>query len=170
MMIRFSSQIGIPTIRETASFVFPSLIRWACFRKDPEQANGSGSTPDRTPQQLTENDQKPEQEKPSFLRCCHCRHNITTTEEKIAVNNAHHHTFANPGGIVFHVGCFRSAPGCSHSGLATDEFTWFPGYKWQIAVCSACLLHMGWRFSTTGSGFYALILDHLIESEQGDGP
>jgi cereblon len=28
----------------------------------------------------------------------------------------------------------------------STEFSWFPGYAWQIAICSNCHLHIGWKF------------------------
>jgi hypothetical protein len=32
-----------------------------------------------------------------------------------------------------------------------------------VAVCTACLSHLGWRFdSASGAAFWGLILDHLI--------
>lgn len=29
---------------------------------------------------------------------------------------------------------------------ASTEFSWFPGYAWQIAVCKECDTHIGWKF------------------------
>lgn len=28
----------------------------------------------------------------------------------------------------------------------STEFSWFPGYLWQIAVCKKCSSHIGWKF------------------------
>jgi hypothetical protein len=101
-----------------------------------------------------------------YLLCSQCRHIITRPSERIAVNGAHRHTFANPHGIVYEIGCFRNAVGCGHTGPATDDFTWFNGYAWRVAICSRCLGHMGWLFvSGGGEQFYGLILDRLIETE-----
>lgn len=97
------------------------------------------------------------------LRCKACKHKITTHTETINVSGAHQHTFANPNGIVFEIGCFKIAPGCRHTGPFTPEFSWFPGYSWQISVCGSCLTHLGWRFvSAENDFFYGLILDRLI--------
>lgn len=102
----------------------------------------------------------------SFLLCRQCFALITTPAERIAVSGANQHTFANPHGIIFEIGCFRNAWGCSAAGAPTNEFTWFAGYFWQVAVCASCLIHMGWRFTSPDSaGFYGLILDRLIESD-----
>lgn len=35
---------------------------------------------------------------------------------------------------------------------ASTEFSWFPGYAWQIANCTVCLAHIGWRFSLPKGG------------------
>jgi hypothetical protein len=81
------------------------------------------------------------------------------------VEDAHHHTFANPHGMVFEIGCFLSAEGCVTLGPATDAFSWFKGYGWEIAYCRNCQTHLGWWFVSGGAhGFYALILDRLLES------
>ncbi|MCF8024101.1 MAG: hypothetical protein K9J79_10120 [Desulfobacteraceae bacterium] len=105
-------------------------------------------------------------DKERFLLCRQCLALITTPGERIAVNGANQHAFANPHGIVFEIGCFRNAWGCSAVGSPTDEFTWFAGYFWQVALCASCLTHIGWRFTSPDApGFYGLILDRLMESD-----
>lgn len=102
----------------------------------------------------------------SFLLCRQCMALITAASERIAVAGAHQHTFANPHGIVFEIGCFRNAWGCGTLGSPTNEFTWFAGYFWQVAVCASCLTHIGWLFTSPDTaGFYGLILDRLMESD-----
>lgn len=96
-----------------------------------------------------------------LIRCRACRHAVTRSAERIAKGSAHRHTFANPSGIVFEIGCFRDAPGCEAVGAPSTEFTWFAGYAWQIGVCAACRIHLGWRFSAADR-FFGLILDRLI--------
>jgi hypothetical protein len=96
------------------------------------------------------------------LRCAQCGHSITEAEQRIVVEGAHAHRHRNPAGQVFEIGCFRVAPGCSHSGEATAEFTWFAGYRWDIAWCQQCGTHVGWRYSSVQlDGFHGLILDRL---------
>jgi len=68
------------------------------------------------------------------------------------------------GGIKFNFGCFQKAPGCSALGIATDEYTWFSGYKWQLAVCAGCGEHLGWLFRGE-SGFYGLITALLVPDD-----
>lgn len=95
------------------------------------------------------------------LLCARCRHAITRRSRQIAVNGAHTHTFTNPHGLTFHIGCYRDAPGCTEAGTATTEFTWFPGYAWRFAECGGCGVHLGWLFTSTADGFYGLIVDRL---------
>jgi hypothetical protein len=97
--------------------------------------------------------------------CCRaCGRVITRSVARTEINGSHQHTFANPHGIVFQIGCFREAWGCALAGPATDEFTWFKGYHWKIAVCGGCLTHLGWRFASAGGSlFFGLVLDRLSE-------
>lgn len=97
------------------------------------------------------------------IRCAACMSIIALDSDRIPVNGAHIHSFANPHGLVFEIGCFRDAFGCHETGLPTDEFTWFSGYLWQIAVCGTCLAHLGWLFTANSRGFWGLILDRLIQ-------
>lgn len=99
------------------------------------------------------------------LLCRACRHPIARPADRVSVQGRHTHTFANPHGLVFEIGCFQSAPGCGPIGPASDDFTWFPGHRWRVCICAACLGHLGWQFLPgLGDGFYGLILDRLIES------
>ncbi len=110
---------------------------------------------------------KPDEEPPEseeFILCRSCLRVVTHDRERIEVQGAHQHTFANPSGMVFDIGCFETAPGCAHGGPTTDEFSWFRGYRWKITVCGGCLNHLGWRFASTGGHvFHGLILNRLIE-------
>jgi len=108
-------------------------------------------------------DQLPEEEE--YILCRQCRQAITKPAERIAMQGSHRHTFANPLGVVFEIGCFRSAKGCGYAGAASDDFSWFAGYSWRVCFCSMCLTHLGWIFIQKGGDiFHGLILDRLIES------
>ena len=98
--------------------------------------------------------------------CRECLHAITREEDRTTVHGVHQHTFANPSGLVFTIGCFEAAEGCGAAGSPSEEFTWFKGYAWRVAVCTGCLAHLGWLFSSpSGAAFWGLILDHLIFPE-----
>lgn len=98
----------------------------------------------------------------SPLRCTFCLEPVAYAKDRISVEGSHIHVFTNPSGIVFEIGCFALAPGCRTVGQASDEFTWFPGCTWQIAVCGKCTGHLGWCFASESARFWALILDRLV--------
>jgi len=109
-------------------------------------------------------ERSPEEEQ--YILCRQCYQAITKPADRIMMQGSHLHTFANPHGIVFDIGCFRSVKGCGYAGAASDDFSWFAGYSWRVCVCSLCLTHLGWMFSRMGSDtFHGLILDRLIEPD-----
>lgn len=114
-------------------------------------------------QSQTENDTLPEEEE-LWIACRSCHQLLTRPSHRVAVHGSHQHTFANPGGVVFEIGCFRSVKGCQLTGPPSTDFTWFSGHSWQIAICSACQTHLGWLFKSQNDGpFFGLILDRLTE-------
>ena len=118
-----------------------------------------------TENNVLENESREEDlEKSDSIVCRQCHHTITSLRERIEIDESHQHTFVNPGGIMFQIGCFRAARGCMYVGEATAEWSWFNGFRWQIAVCSSCLNHIGWHYtSNSPESFYGLILDRLIQ-------
>lgn len=135
----------------------PSFHTWL-FRQ-PSEKRDAGSFRKTIEEDAEE--KAPEKEKDILCRACHGM--ITRPPERIEIDGMHRHTFANPHGLVFEIGCFRFAPGCGYIGPATDEFSWFPGYTWRIAICRSCLSHVGWLFTSTDkTSFNGLILDRLV--------
>lgn len=126
----------------------------------------SGKYGDEKPGCLAEGEtEENEPDIDKYILCRQCRRIITTPTERIEMLGAHQHAFANPHGIVYQIGCFRSATGCGYTGQPTNEFSWFKGFSWRLAVCGSCLFHLGWLFISPGSeSFNGLILDHLIQS------
>ncbi|HEV7763342.1 MAG TPA: cereblon family protein [Acidimicrobiales bacterium] len=96
------------------------------------------------------------------IRCRRCRHGITAGRFAIEVDGAHAHTFRNPAGWSFRMACFADAPGAAVSGTATYAHTWFAGYAWQFAHCSACGGHLGWWFVGGADAFAGLVLSRLL--------
>jgi hypothetical protein len=100
------------------------------------------------------------------LCCAACRRPITREDQRIRVQSRHEHVFSNPLGLTFRIGCFAVASGCVYFGEATEEWTWFPGYRWQVSVCGGCGSHLGWRYmGRDGDGFHGFILRHLIPEQ-----
>ena len=101
------------------------------------------------------------------ILCRQCHQVLTSPSERISIQGSHRHTFANPHGIVFQIGCFRNVQGCGHVGPATSEWSWFKGYSWRILVCLMCLTHLGWMYASgRNESFSGLILDRIIESKE----
>jgi hypothetical protein len=127
-------------------------------------ADKPGEEGDTTTVEKEAEDQSPEEEE--YILCRQCHQAITKPADRIAMQGAHRHTFANPHGIVFEIGCFRNAKGCGYAGVASDDFSWFGGYSWRVCFCTMCLTHLGWMFSLKGGHiFHGLILDRLIEPD-----
>ncbi|WP_199244337.1 cereblon family protein [Pseudodesulfovibrio cashew] len=97
------------------------------------------------------------------LVCRACQSVITRRELAMEVSGQHRHVFFNPYGVVFELGCFASAKNVEPVGPPTDEFTWFPGFAWQVVACSGCRSQLGWRYVGREGGFYGLILKALVE-------
>lgn len=91
------------------------------------------------------------------VRCGACGHDVTSQRAALAVGGEIDHTFFNPAGVIFEIRCFERAPGCAVAGAPTTEFSWFPGYAWRYAACSACGSHLGWSFQGVEPAFFGLI-------------
>ena len=96
------------------------------------------------------------------LYCSGCLEFITDARSSMQIRGAHLHTCTNPARVTFTIGCFRDAPGCRSSGEPTEEFTWFPGYCWNHALCAACGKHLGWNFHGAADSFFGLIVSELL--------
>ncbi len=103
------------------------------------------------------------------MHCARCAQVITHEHARIEVSGEHRHTFVNPHGLVFEIGCFDRAPGCAGVGPAEAFFSWFPGYAWRVVICRGCQAHLGWSYGERPD-FVGLILDRLCEGDDdGDG-
>ena len=104
-----------------------------------------------------------EKEKSEIL-CRVCKNKISSLDEMVSIDGHHRHTFTNPLGIVYEIGCFSAANGCMVLGSPTLEHTWFPGFSWNFALCSQCFSHLGWYYQSAGKSFFGLILKNLLEN------
>lgn len=147
----------------TASAIFsPAIFTWPCSIQPSlkiflRTADGEGRK-----QSITDEKEKDEGRGRKLI-CRACGTPVTETGQRIEVSGKHSHTFFNPGGHVFELGCFRTAPGCAAVSESSTEFAWFAGYAWRVGVCTGCLTHIGWRFQSGDDSFYGLILKSLVE-------
>ena len=100
------------------------------------------------------------------LCCAACGSPVTERDQAMRMAGEHIHKCSNPVGFSFVVGCFRSAPGCVAVGEPSAYWSWFAGFCWQVALCRACAVQLGWRFSGE-TPFYALILDSVRDCTAG---
>ena len=104
-----------------------------------------------------------------YILCRQCRQLITVAAERITVQGSHQHIVANPHGIVYQIGCFQNANGCSYTGPLTSEWSWFKGFDWRIAVCGICHTHLGWLFVAAENEYFnGLILNRLYFGEENN--
>lgn len=129
--------------------------RRGCRDGQPGNERDKGSAP--LDQDLSEGSGEPR------LLCRFCRHPISSETQRVVVGGSASHTMFNPAGIVYQLGCFRNAPGCLVRGEATDQFSWFAGYRWSLALCGLCQVHLGWYFQAEADSFFGLIEPNLIQ-------
>src|SRR5262245_63046183 len=96
------------------------------------------------------------------LACARCATAVTTTAARRTMAGSHEHTFANPHGIVFRIGCFAEAS-CRAEGEPSRYWTWFPGFDWRTEWCLLCGQHLGWVFESAAARFHGLVLDRLVQ-------
>lgn len=106
-----------------------------------------------------------EEEQGGEFFCRVCRRFVTAEAEVLTVMGSVRHTFFNPAGLAFTIGCFRRAPGALPEGEATLEHTWFQEWGWQVALCAGCGQHLGWRYQRGEDAFFGLILDRLARKD-----
>ncbi len=96
------------------------------------------------------------------ITCAACGQRVTSPRSRTSVSGAHAHSFMNPHGLSFHIGCYREAPGVCPVGVWTNEHTWFSGYAWRVVLCTGCGAHLGWVYQREGADrFYGLIVGRL---------
>lgn len=120
---------------------------------------GESESPDTVRDSSVEDESDDEQSR--ALLCRTCSTPITTAAQRIDKEGKHLHTFFNPAGIVYEIGCFRNAPGCMTYGPSSAEFPWFAGYTWQVVCCRRCQDHLGWAFRADDE-FFGLIVKKLV--------
>jgi len=101
--------------------------------------------------------------------CARCETTITKSSYIFAFDNEQTtRVFANPAGALFEVVTVTDAENVKTLHNPSTEFTWFPGYSWQICFCAQCSSQIGWFFQNVESpqlieSFYAFILSAIKE-------
>ncbi len=111
---------------------------------------------------IEDEDRDEPNDKERLILCAECSQAITGDSERIEVNGSHEHTFINPCGLIFQIGCFCRVFGTNISVEATEQWSWFKGYSWRIVCCARCGTHLGWAYmSRGGKRFFGMILSRL---------
>lgn len=135
---------------------FTALCRYGSFL-----FKGGADSKTEKIKKILEKSDLDENEEQAIL-CKACRNKICSPASGIEVNGRHRHTFYNPEGVIYHIGCFAPAPGCIMQGKPTLHFTWFAEYSWNFALCANCHIHLGWYYrSEAERNFFGLILNKL---------
>lgn len=141
---------------------FPSVSD-NLFNKGPSNYCFLVSSTDKKKKKRGQIKEQNKEEEEKYILCNHCEYRITLPEYQIEVQGEFNHTFLNPAGRIYNIGCFKKAEGCLVLGELTSEWSWFHGFEWQVATCSQCFKHLGWFYSSkTEQTFFGLILDALI--------
>ncbi|HEY2744991.1 MAG TPA: cereblon family protein [Polyangia bacterium] len=93
--------------------------------------------------------------------CAACDTRVADDDAAIEVAGAHRHSFVNPAGVTFEIGCFAEAR-CRVEGAPTLAATWFAGFAWSFALCANCGAHLGWAYDGEGARFFGLVLARLV--------
>jgi hypothetical protein len=121
------------------------------------------SAPDVPPEAVAVARARPLEQDAARILCASCGAFVADAAARTDINGAHAHTFINPAGLIFRVGCFAEAPGVLAVGEESEHWTWFSGFAWRAALCRSCHEHLGWCYANAHQAFVALILDRVIE-------
>jgi hypothetical protein len=127
---------------------------WRLFQPDDGDAKAAAARPHR--RTLGTGLEK-------IILCAGCLRRITTPAARIEVGGRHDHECVNRQGYRWRIGCFAAAEGLVIVTEPDADFTWFPGYTWEIENCGGCSRLIGWRYRSGDSSFHGLILAHLVE-------
>lgn len=101
------------------------------------------------------------------FQCFGCYALVSTSDRLLPIGGKSRHQFVNPAGIRCDFLSFASTPGAVARGGATDEASWFPGYRWRLAFCRRCGRHLGWRYEAVAGEtrpleFWGILIAYLL--------
>ena len=126
----------------------------------------NGASPERTPEP-TIHDETAEQPREPLV-CAVCAQEISDTGAIFAMAAERAtRVFANPHGHLHEIMTLLHARGVIVVGPPTTDFTWYPGYGWEITYCGQCKTHLGWSFGAVApaepSQFWGLLKRALVQ-------
>jgi len=109
-----------------------------------------------------------------LLLSCRCKTNISTRNHIFVMSNQGvSSNFVNNHGYNHEMLTVKKCWGIITQGQPESEYSWFPGYTWQIINCAECWSHLGWEFRATKSTlkprvFYGLTKTAIIDGNDYD--
>lgn len=85
-----------------------------------------------------------------FFNCKRCKTQIASYSDIFAMAKGNvNANYCNPAGYIHETLTVHKTSEDAERLVdrPSTEFSWFPGYAWQIAVCKQCSSHIGWKFS-----------------------
>ncbi|XP_066307159.1 uncharacterized protein [Miscanthus floridulus] len=83
----------------------------------------------------------------NFIRCRNCLTRIARRSDMVVTSSdSPMSSHSKPHSSVKEIITVYSATGLALRGDPSKTHSWFPGYTWTIALCSACQSNIGWLF------------------------
>jgi len=87
------------------------------------------------------------------MTCAECEERVASADDVFAMSaEGPQSIYVNPNGHLHETLTLHRATGLRCITRPSTEFSWFPGYAWEIAQCAHCSSHMGWRFTAARRG------------------
>lgn len=110
-----------------------------------------------------------------FFNCKRCKTKIAVYNDIFAMAKGNvNANYCNPAGYIHETLTVQKTldNAVRMVDRPSTEFSWFPGYAWQIAVCDKCSLHIGWKFLALNKNlkpksFFGLSCKSLVVSPEG---
>lgn len=91
-------------------------------------------------------------EQSNILCCRNCGETLAQQSDIFSMSReGPQGSYVNPGGYVHETLTLYKVKNVLYSGTPSTEYSWFPGYAWQICQCNYCDSHLGWRFTASSS-------------------
>lgn len=111
------------------------------------------------------------------FKCKRCKNSIAIYDDIFAMAKGNvNANYCNPAGYIHETLTVQKTLDNSLKMVdrPSTEFSWFPGYAWQIAVCAKCQSHIGWKFIAVVKNlkpktFFGLSNKSLIVDEKDNG-
>uniref|UniRef100_A0A182WK39 Protein cereblon n=1 Tax=Anopheles minimus TaxID=112268 RepID=A0A182WK39_9DIPT len=111
-----------------------------------------------------------------YFICKRCESEIANYDDMFAMSKQGvQSSYCNPGGCVHDTLTVHKTKENSTVPIErpSTNFTWFPGYSWQIIVCANCRQYLGWKFvaekkNVMPKSFYGLSGTNITVKSHGD--